>query len=51
MTITAESIFSLRSRPRAATYSDRDQDRRFPGDKGFEFVAKLLNKVTTWPDY
>lgn len=49
--ITAESIHSLRSRPRAGSYTDRDQQFRFPGDKGFEFVATLINKVLTWPDY
>lgn len=49
--ITAESLFSLRSRPRYAMYTDRDQQLRFPGDKGFEFVGTLINKVTTWPDY
>lgn len=49
--ISAESIFSLRSRPRHAMYTDADQQRRFPGDKGFAFVGSLVNKVVTWPDY
>jgi hypothetical protein len=49
--ITAESLFSLRSRPQYAMYTDRDQDHRFPGDKGFEFVGSLVNKVVTWPDW
>lgn len=51
VTIKAESLFSLRSRPRYAMYTDADQQRRFPGDKGFEFVGTLINKVVTWPDY
>lgn len=51
VTISMESLFSLRSRPRYAMYTDRDQDRRFPGDKGFEFAPSLVNKVLTWPDY
>lgn len=51
VTISAESLFSLRSRPNWAMYTDADQQRRFPGDKGFEFVGSLVNKVVTWPDY
>lgn len=49
--ITAESLFSLRTRPQYAMYTDRDQQRRFPGDRGFEFAPTLVNKVVTWPDY
>lgn len=51
VTIKAESLFSLRSRPRYAMYTDADQQHRFAGDEGFEFVSVLLNKVLTWPDY
>ncbi|WP_225205392.1 hypothetical protein [Novosphingobium huizhouense] len=51
VTVKAESLFSLRSRPRWSMYTDADQQRRFPGDKGFEFVSSLVNKVVTWPDY
>lgn len=51
LSVSAESIFSLRSRPRWATYTDRDQQARFDGDKGFQFVSTLQNKVVTWPDY
>lgn len=49
--IDAESLFSLRSRPQWAMYTDADQQRRYPGDEGFEFVGSLVNKVVTWPDY
>lgn len=51
VTIEAESLFSLRSRPQYAMYTDADQQHRFPGDKGFEFVGSLVNKTVTWPDY
>jgi len=51
VTIQCESLFSLRSRPRHAMYTDRDQQKRFDGDRGFEFVGTLVNKVLTWPDY
>ena len=51
VSIAAESIFALRSRPRFAMWTDRDQEARFPGDKGFEFVASMPGKIVTWPDY
>lgn len=51
ITIGAESIFSLRSRPQYSMYTDADQQHRFPGDRGFEFVGSLVNKTVTWPDY
>lgn len=54
VTIAAESIFALRSRPRHAMYTESDQWHRFPDDPrdlGFQFVGSLVNKVTTWPDY
>jgi hypothetical protein len=51
VTVRCESLFSLRSRPRYAMYTDSDQQRRFPGDLGFSFVAGLVSKVVTWPDY
>ena len=49
--ISAESLFSLRSRPQFSMYTDADQQHRYPGDKGFQFVGSLINKVVTWPDY
>ena len=49
ITVSAESIFSLRSRPNYSMYTDRDQKRRYPGDEGFEFVADLVDKVVQWP--
>lgn len=51
VSVTCESLFTLRSRPNFAMYTDRDQQKRFDGDRGFEFVATLVNKVVTWPDY
>ncbi len=49
--LSAESLFSLRSRPAYAMYTDSDQQQRFPGDEGFEFVGALVNSVVTWPDF
>lgn len=51
VTISAESLFSLRSRPRAALWTDADQQHRFLGDEGFQFVGALVNKIVSWPDY
>jgi hypothetical protein len=51
ITVGCESRFSLRSRPNSSQYTDRDQQKRFPGDRGFEFVPTLRNKVVTWPDF
>ncbi|WP_034157930.1 hypothetical protein [Sphingomonas sp. ERG5] len=51
VSIAAESVFALRSRPNYAMYTDRDQQHRFAGDRGFEFTGTLVNKVVTWPDY
>lgn len=51
ITVAAESLFSLRSRPSFSQYTDADQRARFAGDEGFEFVPTLLNKTVTWPDF
>jgi hypothetical protein len=51
VTISCESLFSLRGRPRWAMHTDADQQHRFPGDQGVQFVASLVRKVTTWPDF
>lgn len=50
VTVTAESRFTKRSRPRHSTYTDADQQARFPGDLGFQFVPSLLNKTVPWPE-
>ena len=51
ISVDAESLFSLRSRPPFSQYTDTDQKARFPGDRGFEFVPGLVNKIVTWPDF
>ncbi len=51
ITVSAESLFALRSRPAFSQYTDADQKSRFPGDRGFEFVPGLVNKIVTWPDF
>lgn len=51
ITVTAETLFTLRSRPSFSQYTDSDQNARFPGDRGFEFVPGLINKTVPWPDF
>lgn len=51
ITVNAESLFALRSRPAFSQYTDADQKARFSGDLGFEFVPGLVNKIVTWPDF
>jgi hypothetical protein len=51
ITVSAESLFALRSRPTFSQYTDADQKSRFAGDRGFEFVPGLTNKTVTWPDF
>jgi hypothetical protein len=47
--LTAETIWTSRNMSPFAVYSDRDQQGRYPGDLGCEFVASLANKVIAWP--
>ena len=46
------SAFSNRSRAPFGMLTDRDQQKRHPGDLGLQFTAQLANGVTTtYPDY
>jgi hypothetical protein len=49
ITLTAESWAADRSSPAFGSYSDRDQQARFAGDRGCERVTELQNKVSIWP--
>ena len=51
ITLIAENAFFNRSRPPFGRYTDRDQQRRYPGDKFFQFTGSLLFKSFTYPDY
>lgn len=51
VSITAENAFFNRSRPPYGRYTDRDQQRRAPGDKFFQFTPSLLFKTFTYPDF
>ena len=51
LTLSAETVFASRRRPRNAYYTDRDQQARFPGDRGMERVLGMQSKLITSPDY
>lgn len=51
ITLTAENAFFNRSRPPYGRFTDRDQQKRFPGDKFFQYTASLLFKTFKYPDY
>lgn len=48
ISISVESKLIDLERPRARRYTDADQRSRFPGDKAFEFVARLQKETLTW---
>lgn len=48
ITLSAETLFVDRTRAPYGFYSDTDQRARWPGDRGFEFVASLLFKTVNW---
>ncbi len=49
ITVTAETLWAGRNRPRYGLYTDRDQNGRFPGDRGLEQVTSLVSKTIRWP--
>lgn len=49
VTAVSEDLFVNRSKPPAGTLSDADQQARFPGDLGCEFVNTLIYKDINWP--
>lgn len=51
ISLTAENAFFNRSRPPYGRYTDRDQQKRSPGDKFFQFTPSLLFKTFRYPDY
>lgn len=49
ITLPAETLFTQRSRSPFALLTDRDQQRRFPGDRACEFPPKLVDRDVAWP--
>jgi hypothetical protein len=51
ISINHESPYIGRRNPPNGNYTDRDQQRRFPGDRACERTPTLLYKNERWPDY
>lgn len=48
ITVTAESRLTDWNRARVNRYTDQEQQRLYPGDKGLEFVAKTADMELVW---
>jgi len=46
--LTVESRFAAWDRPQVRRYNNADQQSRYPGDKGLEFVEKSANVQVFW---
>lgn len=51
ITLPCETMFSQRSRSPFGMLTDRDQQRRFPGDRALEFIPKMIDRTVTWPEF
>lgn len=49
ISVACEGPFYRRGIHKYSFYTDRDQQRRFPGDRGLEFIPTLVDKTTRWP--
>lgn len=47
--LTLEQVILNKHRPPYGNYSYHDQTGRFPGDRGLERMAYLVNKTVNWP--
>lgn len=48
ISVSVEGVFAARGSAPFAYYTDRDQQARFPGDRGMEEIASLITKVIKW---
>jgi hypothetical protein len=44
-------MFAVRGASAFSMYTERDQQARYPGDRGCEFVSQLVNATFNWPVY
>lgn len=49
ITVIARDRLADWSRPRVERNMNADQQARYPGDKGFEFVGQIADKKIIWP--
>lgn len=48
ITVTAESRMVSWDKARVRRYNNEDQQSRYPGDRGFEYVAQMVEKNLIW---
>lgn len=48
ISLTAESRLTDWERPRIRRYTNEDQLAEYPGDRGLEFVAQMVEKTLVW---
>jgi hypothetical protein len=48
ITVSAENKLIILNRDKVLRYTDQDQKRLFPTDKGLEYVASIQDKPLTW---
>jgi hypothetical protein len=46
--LTVENVLVDLERPRVARYTNADQQSRFPGDRGLEFVESVQGREIFW---
>lgn len=51
ISIPGETVFSQRNKAPNGLATDRDQQRRYPGDKGFEQMYLLKDRTVEWPSH
>jgi hypothetical protein len=49
ITITVRDELADWSRPRIERYTNSDQQARYNGDKGLEYISQVADKEIVWP--
>ena len=49
ISLPCETLFAQRSRAAFGMLTDRDQQRRFPGDLGCQWIPRLVDRDIAWP--
>jgi len=49
ITLACSSKMQSVARPRSARYSDQEQQRNHPGDKGMQYASVIASKEVVWP--
>ena len=48
ITLTVESRFAAWDRPKVRRYNNADQQFRYPGDRGLEYIEQATEKTIVW---